>query len=460
MCTSANHETDAKCKQTARITTKLKKNIALSILKLNIYFSDWLKENKLPQSFEDKSKEDMAELLRKFYGTVLSRNGKEYSKSGMINIRSGLNRHLVNPPHKKTIDIMQDKIFLQCNKVFTGRLRDNKEKGLDISQPREAIEKDDVEKLFQTYFLPGIKSGDTEVLLHKTLFDILYYTGRRGKEGLRHLTKSSFKIKTASDGVEYIQMTFNEKTKKNQGDATSAAVNALHNDRNIISAQDTELCPVKSFKQYKALLNPETEAFFQYPSDDKRKFTAKVVGKNPLGNMMTEISKKAKLSRVYTNHAVRKTTATAMKRSGFSLEEIANVTKHKNIECLKHYLAAPTHAEKEKYSNALLNYGNKENQKKILPRPQEDANDYEPPKKTPRQDEEAPKQEFLAKESVSDNALVPLLNEDSDSNASLNVTPKQNSNHPNVVNNQLRQASHLFQNATFQNCQFSFNLPN
>ena len=76
----------------------------------------------MAQAFEDKSKEDLAEILRKFYGTVLSKSGKCYSKSGMINIRSSLNRHLTNPPHKRTIDLMQDQEFLQANRVFTGRM--------------------------------------------------------------------------------------------------------------------------------------------------------------------------------------------------------------------------------------------------------------------------------------------------------------------------------------------------
>ena len=211
----------------------------------------------MAQAFEDKSKEDLAEILRKFYGTVLCKNGKCYSKSGMINIRSGLNRHLTNPPHKRTIDLMQDQEFLQANRVFTGRMQDNKEKGLDVSKPRIPIEKEDLEKLFNVYFLPGLHKGDTEVLLHKTFFDIIYYTGRHGKEGLRNLCKSSFVVKTASDGVEYIQMTFNEKTKKNQGESTSATVDALHNDHNIISAQNGDLCPVKTFKRYMSLLNKD-----------------------------------------------------------------------------------------------------------------------------------------------------------------------------------------------------------
>ena len=100
-------------------------------------------------------------------------------------------------------------------------------------------------------------------------------------------------MKSGPDGNEYIKMTFNEKTKKNQGEATSASVNALHNDKNIIAAQGGDLCPIKTFKTYMNLLHKDVNAFFQYPSDDKRTYTAKVVGKNMLGSMMSDISTKA-----------------------------------------------------------------------------------------------------------------------------------------------------------------------
>ena len=419
----------------------------------------------MEQKFEEQSKEQLAENLRRFYGTVLSKNGKEYSKSGMINIRSGLNRHLTNPPYKRTIDLMQDPEFLQANKVLTGRLRDNKEKGLDTSKLRPAIEKEDVEKLFNNYFKVGLAARNTQVLLHKMFFDIVYYTGRRGKEGLRNLLKSSFQLKVGPDGVEYLEMTYNEKTKKNQGDSTSASVDALHNDRNIISAQGGELCPVETYKIYTSLLNKDLNAFFQYPSDDKKYFTAKVVGKNTIGTLMSEISTQAGLSKTYPNHAIRKTTVTAMKRSGFSLQDIANVTKHKNLDSLKHYMSAPTHQDKERYVSALHNYGCK-NVPAIAPRPQQTSEHAQastpPPRKIPRQDASAPKVNIIDKNNenvAQENCVVPMYYDESDSNTSLEAMPKQQNTLQNVLNNQLRQTSQMFQNATFNNCQFSFNLP-
>ena len=132
----------------------------------------------MDQNFEELPVEQLADLLRQFYGTVLSKNHKEYSKSGLINLRSGLNRYLHGPPFKKSFDLMNDRVFTQANLVLTGRLRDNKERGLDKLSLRSPMEKQDLEKLFNRYFLQGV--GDilnTEILLHKVFFDLMYYTG-------------------------------------------------------------------------------------------------------------------------------------------------------------------------------------------------------------------------------------------------------------------------------------------
>ena len=98
------------------------------------------------------------------------KKGTEYSRSGMINLRAGLNRYLQDPLYNRKIDLMNDCVFLQANKVFTGCMRDNKERGLDVSKPREAIDQADVEKLFTEYFSEGLKRNDTEELLHQNFF--------------------------------------------------------------------------------------------------------------------------------------------------------------------------------------------------------------------------------------------------------------------------------------------------
>ena len=272
----------------------------------------------------------------------------------MINLHAGINRHLQSPPYNRTFDIMNDAEFIPANKVFTGRMRDNKEKGHDVSQPRSSVDEEDMHKLFNTYFKEGLKRKDTQVLVYKVFFDIVYYTGRRAKEGLRELAKNSFDIKIGSDGLEYVEITFNEKTKKNQGNDNSTSKRALHNNHHIISAMPgNKLCPVQSFKTYLSLLHHEEYSFFQYPNKRLDGYKNAPIRKNILGMFMKEISDAAKLSKTYTNHCIHKTTATGMKKQGFDLNEISHVTKHKNLDSLKHYIGGPMYADKRKYNDAM-----------------------------------------------------------------------------------------------------------
>ena len=105
--------------------------------------------------------------------------------------------------------------------------------------------------------------------------------------------------------MEYIEINFNEKTKKNQGSDNSTSKRVLHDNHHIISAMPgNKLCSVELFKCYLALLNHEENAFFQYPNKKFDGFNKTPIGKNSLGTMMKEISKAAQLSKEYTNHCI------------------------------------------------------------------------------------------------------------------------------------------------------------
>ena len=75
---------------------------------------------------------------------------------------------------------------------------------------------------------------------------------------------------------------------------------------------------------YISKLNPKYEALFQQPWRDWNEsaithdiwYENRPLGVNTLGNMMKEISSKAKLSKVYTNHCVRATAVTLCSEVG------------------------------------------------------------------------------------------------------------------------------------------------
>ena len=295
-------------------------------------------------------------------------------------------------------------------------------------------------------------------------FDIVYYTGRRGKEDLWNLNKKSFEVKTGSDGLDYIELTFNKKTEKNQGDSNSSGNLSLHNDHHIISSQPNDiLCPVKSFKQYVAMLHHEYEAFFQHASSDKKTFDNRPIGKNTLATMMKDISEDAKLSRIYMNHCIRKTTATALHRKGFNLNEIQNVTKHKNLDSLKHYIGAPTYKEKQSYNEVLLTYAENETDELNLKRTKPDNTAKNPVKNTtqklkinePNKSSATPK--MPSNENINpENCLVPMLPQESELSCDT-VTPL--STQMGSVINSMHTASNIIQSATFNNCNFTFQMP-
>ena len=303
--------------------------------------------------------------------------------------------------------------------------------------------------LYDDYFIPGLERGDTEVLLHKVFFDIMFHTARRGKEGLHNLDKDSFVLKKSADNREYIEITFNEVTKKNQGDNTSSGADSLHNNHTIIVAQEGSVkCPVNSFKHYVSNMHPECNAFFQYPNESKTGYDKKPIGKNTLGSLMKTISEKAKLSKIYTNHCIRKTTATGLHHQGFNLKEIANVTKHKNLQSREHYIGGPTHGDKENYYGALFDYANNENI---------DAKDGNKRKSSELETVQPKKKQALKQNVTAENAIIPLepnFDDEEDGNMMAKIPLSQN-----VVQNQLRQAANMFQNATFTNCTITFQMP-
>lgn len=321
-----------------------------------------------------------------------------------------------------------------------------------------------MEKMYNEYLIPGVTKGDTEILQHKVFVDLVYYMGRCGKEGLRPLQKTWFSVKKDPEGTEYVEIEVNETTKKNQGGNLSAQATWIHDENNLMFAQPgNQRCPVKSFKRYCELLNPKIQDFFQRPSKDRKKYDAMAVGKETISRWMSVISERAKLSRRYTNHNLRKTTATGMKKGGIPETRIAHHLKHKDLQSLSHYLEKPTIEDKRENAAALFNYTVANASEKI---PIKSANLPEAttpkPAEAPNNMPSVPAVEIIPnKENVTpENAIIPFEADATEDRINQAMVPT-NSNQvvTNTQNNQLKQAPILFSGATFNNCTITLNVP-
>ena len=85
---------------------------------LSLTFSDWLKDRGLGLEFEEYPEEVMNAKLRSFFAELRNGKGETYSKSSMVSIRAGPNRHLRSPPFNRVLNLMYDREFQGSNQVL------------------------------------------------------------------------------------------------------------------------------------------------------------------------------------------------------------------------------------------------------------------------------------------------------------------------------------------------------
>lgn len=104
--------------------------------------------------------------------------------------------------------------------------------------------------------------------------------------------------------------------------------------------KDSILCPYGSFLSYINKLNQDLDVLWQRPSKgNKLKYDKIAVGKNTLGDKMKNLSKKAGLSKIYTNHCLRATSITELDRSGFEARLIMSISGHQSESSIRSYSA-------------------------------------------------------------------------------------------------------------------------
>jgi hypothetical protein len=248
---------------------------------------------------------------------------------------------------------------MQANQVFCGVLRKMREDGLDTTKHKSAVAPGDMEKLYKS----GILSNDNPLSLQRKVYvEISLSFGRRGREGLRELTKNSIQFKTDDRGHEYATLGYNELDKTHQIQQPKDA-----EKKQILYAQeDSELCPIKTLKKYLSKLNPKCQSFFQRPKNLKNPeqeefwYENKSLGIHTIESFMKTMSIEAGLSQVYTNHCLRATTSTVLAHAGFDTRNICSVTGHKNIQSLDSYVKEPTMDQRREMCSILNTYGKTE----------------------------------------------------------------------------------------------------
>lgn len=87
-------------------------------------FKDWLVQKNMSADFDSYGKEKLNQMLRSFYASVRNANGKTYSISSYIAIRSGICRH-----YTTRFDIMNSATFKSSDRVFKSVIKNLRQNG-------------------------------------------------------------------------------------------------------------------------------------------------------------------------------------------------------------------------------------------------------------------------------------------------------------------------------------------
>lgn len=320
-------------------------------------FKTFLEEKKLCPDFQKVPNSILNDYLRLFYSTLKTKMGDLYAPSSLICIRASIQRYLTSPQINRTINIVHGDDFRRANGVLKAMIGAYLRSGQRKSKSYEAISPNDMDKL-SSYF----DRSSNKKIQEEVLFNVIYFFGLRGRENLRDLKRSTFACKTDENGNEYIGI---------EGTMISKNVKASFSKKEYSESKCTRMyevqnklkCPVEVFKLYASLLPETTQNNTLFPKCIKNGFSSiAVTGKDSFGNFLSTISEKAGLKKRYTNHCLRVTTVTVLKEQGYSNEEVASVTGHKNVASVQKYSRNRTDKRIHKMSNALY-YANEDNQR-------------------------------------------------------------------------------------------------
>ena len=202
----------------------------------------------------------MNDNLRLFYAEARNKDGGNYSRNTLLGFRNGLERYLNNPPYKKGIHIATDPVFQQSNQMLDAKLKDMKKHGEQSVKHKPAIEREDLRRLRESDVIsPTTPQG----LLFNVWFHVTLYFCRRGREGQRNLTKSSFLFLQDENNRWYATMAHDESSKTRQGGIDDTATNYEKLGRMYQTHHQND--GFNALRLYSSKLNPACNAFFQFP---------------------------------------------------------------------------------------------------------------------------------------------------------------------------------------------------
>lgn len=315
-------------------------------------FEEFLQLKNLDCDFKAISASDLNFRLRYFYSQLKKNNGECYSGSSLLCIRAALHRHFSTSPLNREFNIMQDKEFVSSNNMLKSKISEWLKSGKRTNHFPH-IEETDQQKL-ALYF----DQSTPTILQQEIWYNIMYYFGNRGREGIRDLTVENFDFAFDSNDEEYVYMIHDIHQKNVKPSCSKKDFDNCKQSRMYANKREPSICPVIKFRLYLSKIPSGCKNLFPKPKKVGKVDwyqSKQVIGKTLLGTMMKTISKDAKLSKEYTNHCIRPTVVTNLREDGFDRVEVCAITGHKCEKSIERYDKTCKERTLQRMSNSLGN---------------------------------------------------------------------------------------------------------
>ena len=288
--------------------------------------SEYREEKGVGLSFATCTAEELAAFLERFYAEVKPKKHGEYSKSSYLAARAAIQRHLRIV--KRPFNIFSDEPFAQANKVLDCVLKRHKKMGLERqTKHKDPISGEDLAKV-SAYFDDVLENPTPTKVTEYCWFVITCHFCLRAREVQASIRKDDLIFEAGGDGQMSVRLGADFMSKNCAGGLKGGEFSSPRQ--------------VAALRLLFDHLNPDVDRIFQraHPSfklSDQVWFMKSPLGHNLLGKMMARISEKSGCSMIYTNHCLRATSITILKKSGFSDIVVCSVSGHKNVASLKSY---------------------------------------------------------------------------------------------------------------------------
>ena len=315
---------------------------------LNVFYR-WAKNVNETRTIENIPEQELDKVLAHFFLNVRKTNGDEYEPDTLTSMLRSFDRFLREK--EKQYSILTDRQFTKVREALSSKRKQLRRTGKG-QKPNKALglSENQIQKLWDEKQL-GYHTPQS--LLRTVWFNNTLFFGWRARDEHHRVRFGDFQIKCEDgpQGRDYVEWI------TERGSKTRTGEHEFVPDRTFnpkMYATGGSRCPVSIFKEYLARRPPEMAAadspFYLAsivkPSSDIW-FKKQPLGKNSLGSFMKSMSEAAGLTGRHTNHSVRRTMISTLRKENVEPLNIIALAGQRNLKSLDSYSSTSTEQQKD-----------------------------------------------------------------------------------------------------------------